>query len=222
MWNPPASWPGCHGVRVAALGDLDIGRCRGTPLADVEVLIGPVPPPSGVRLWSLAGPTDSGSVHDQHLHQPAEEEFHLQIGDHRRVAVSVAGGRITVSPPFDPIQAQLVVSFGFPLLLERQPVLVLHGAAVSRDGVAVVIAGSPGSGKSSSLVGLIDAGWNAISEDVCIVDLGAAIPQIWPGPPWVRRHHVHARHSRGLSREREPGPSVRVTARPQPISDAAP
>jgi hypothetical protein len=86
-----------------------------------------------------------------------------------------------------------LVSFALPLLIEPLPVLVFHGAAVARGGRAILLMGPGGTGKSSSLVGLVDAGWTAISEDVCVVDLGGpGAPRVWPGPPWVRRHHGEA------------------------------
>jgi hypothetical protein len=43
-----------------------------------------------------------------------------------------------------------------------------------------------GSGKSSLLMGLVAAGWQAISEDQCIIDLDeSGQPRVWPGPSWV-------------------------------------
>ncbi|HEU4367330.1 MAG TPA: HprK-related kinase B [Methylomirabilota bacterium] len=50
------------------------------------------------------------------------------------------------------------------LVLGRGHVL-LHAAAVSRDGRAVVLAGPPGAGKSSAALHLVDAGLRFVSND---------------------------------------------------------
>jgi hypothetical protein len=34
---------------------------------------------------------------------------------------------------------------------------------------------------------MIDAGWEAVTEDICAIDLRGDVPMAWPGPPWVRR-----------------------------------
>jgi hypothetical protein len=39
------------------------------------------------------------------------------------------------------------------------------------------------------VVGLVDRGWPAVSEDLCVLDLSGGRPVVWPGPPWVRRSH---------------------------------
>jgi hypothetical protein len=95
---------------------------------------------------------------------------------------------MTVDAPSESLVRQLVTTYGLPLLLRRAPAVILHAsAAVPPDGSgAIVVCGRSGSGKSSILVGLIDRGWRAVSEDVCTIDLrGDGV--VWPGPPWVRR-----------------------------------
>jgi hypothetical protein len=184
-------WPGCHGVRVRASTELGIGHTRGEPLAEVEVVIGTVPDQLGEQVWSVAGPaTTSDEALDQRLYRHPGGRLSLRIGEQGRLSIAVDDHRIVARAPFDAIQAQLLVSFAFPLLLEPLPVVVFHAAAVARDGEAILVMGPGGTGKSSSLVGLVNAGWTAISEDVCVVDLGGPeAPLVWPGPPWVRRRH---------------------------------
>jgi HprK-related kinase B len=43
--------------------------------------------------------------------------------------------------------------------------VLLHAAAVARDGRAVVLAGPPGAGKSSAALHLVDAGYRFVSND---------------------------------------------------------
>jgi hypothetical protein len=68
-------------------------------------------------------------------------------------------------------------------------VLLVHGSACARDGEAIIVCADSGSGKSSSLVRLVDEGWQSISEDLCAIDLRGERPRVWPGPPWVRVAH---------------------------------
>lgn len=175
-------WPGCHGVRIHG-ADLALGWCRGRPLLDVTVVVEPLAAPQGEVVWSLPG-SDPAVSH--RLHREGTGDYLLQVGTGRRLAVSADGERITVTPPVDAVQTQLVASFGLPLLLGGPRTLLLHAAAVARGGVAVLLAGPGGSGKSTSLSALVEAGWEALSEDVCVVDLASTIPTVWPGPPWVR------------------------------------
>jgi hypothetical protein len=39
-------------------------------------------------------------------------------------------------------------------------------------------------------MGLVNAGWEAVSEDQCVIELdGRARHRVWPGPNWVRLKH---------------------------------
>lgn len=202
MIAPAGLWPGCHGVRLRSSADLGLGCHAGVPLATVDVLVDSVPAQTGKPVWSVRWPDQAGGPADAdrdggavRLHRDETGALTLEIVDARRLRVAVHHGAVTVTPPFDGIQAQLVASFGLPMVVEELPsVLVLHAAAAAApDGrIAVVIAGAGGAGKSSALIALMAAGWAPISEDVCVVDLTGLEPRVWPGPPWVRVRHDEA------------------------------
>jgi hypothetical protein len=182
------SWPGCHGIRLRGEAP-DVGRATGRPIADAVVQIGPVPPPSGPEIWRLHGESDAGGVHrtvDRWLcHQDGALVIHASAGP--ALAVDPGTDTVTLEPGSDTLTRQLLASFAVPLVLNGHDVLVLHAATVAKDGRALVVCGPTGAGKSSVLVGMIDAGWQALSEDVCAIDLRGEVPVAWPGPPWVRR-----------------------------------
>jgi hypothetical protein len=127
-------------------------------------------------------------AYDQALVRTDDGALELRT-DTASLRVEVAAGRITVDAPSNGLGLQLVTTYGLPLMLERPDVLVLHascGVPPGGDGAVVVCARS-GTGKSTLLLGLLDAGWQAVAEDVCAIDLREDRPRVWPGPPWLRR-----------------------------------
>jgi hypothetical protein len=55
-------------------------------------------------------------------------------------------------------------------LLARHNRFVLHGAGIVRDGRALLLLGQSGAGKSTLAVAALEAGWQALADDVVIVD----------------------------------------------------
>ncbi|HVV38243.1 MAG TPA: hypothetical protein VHC63_16665 [Acidimicrobiales bacterium] len=175
------NWPGVHGVRLTG-EPIAVGYGSGTPLTSAEVRFGVVAAPDGDRLWSQPG--EAGA-----LFRRPDGRFVLTGPTGPQLEVDVPEATITVAPGKDAVQRQLVASFGVPLLLHGLDVLMVHGSACVYGGEAVVVCADSGSGKSSVLVRLVDEGWQSVSEDLCVIDLRPARPQVWPGPPWVRVHH---------------------------------
>jgi hypothetical protein len=195
--NRPKFWPGCHGVRVADTG-FDIGTCSGEPLSDAAVAVGGLPPPTGPELWRIHGEAGIGAARrevDRWLCRHPDGRLIVHASSGPAVGIDATGQQITVEPGDEGLTLQLLTAFAIPMILNGRGALVLHASAVVRNGLAVLVCGEAGAGKSSTLVGLVDAGWQALSEDVCAVDLRGDVPVAWPGPPWVRRAHG------------EPGPS---------------
>ena len=183
--SEPEVWHGCHGVRATGAESERFGLCQGEPLATVQVRLGR-PAGTGPReLWSQQLP--NGDI--QRFTEHPSGDVVLEIGPGHRVSLSPGADAVTTAEPSDWVATQLVASFIFPFLVSGDRALVLHAAAACRSGAAVVIAGPGGTGKSSSLVALAEAGWTPLSEDVCVLDLAGPLPVVWPGPPWVRRLH---------------------------------
>ena len=128
--------------------------------------------------------------YDQMLVRTDVDAFELRA-ETAGLRVDVGGRQVTVDAPNEGLALQLVTTYGLPLLLEdAADVLVLHACAAVPPGSddAVVICARSGTGKSTLLLGLLDAGWRAVSEDVCSIDLrDDRRPRVWPGPPWLRR-----------------------------------
>ena len=58
-------------------------------------------------------------------------------------------------------------------LLARHDRFVLHGAGIVRDGRALLLLGQSGAGKSTLVVAALEAGWQALADDVVIVEAPA-------------------------------------------------
>lgn len=186
------TWAGCCGVRLGSGRWNDaFGLSRGSPIVDIELERGTVDVDPGVEVWRLSGEValSNGVIaYDQRLSRVGSDALLIEAGS-ARALVQASERRIIVQATSDSAALQLVTTLAIPVLLEREPALVLHACAAvapGREG-ATIICGRAGAGKSSLLVGLIDAGWRAVSEDVCVIDFRGPRPTIWPGPPWVRR-----------------------------------
>lgn len=75
-------------------------------------------------------------------------------------------------------------------LLVSEGVLVVHGATVEYDGMALLFTGHSGAGKSTIAAIAESAGAKVLSDDRSIVTVQGSTPTVW-GTPW------HGTHRRG-------------------------
>ena len=189
-------FPACHGIGVAppAIG-LELGWLEHVPprSVTVEVVDQLTRSPDAELVWELVEPPGFGlpAITGQ-VWEEADGctwvantlNMALRI-DHDRGVVSVAA-----KDRNEQVVLEALASLALPLVAQRSGALVLHGSAACLDGSAVLLCAQGGSGKSSLLMGLVTAGWQALSEDQCAVDLDEdGQHRIWPGPNWVRLKH---------------------------------
>ena len=71
--------------------------------------------------------------------------------------------------------AAFVVGTAFGVLLHQRGAPALHAAAVSRDGAAIALCGPAAVGKSTLAAALCQAGFDFVTDDLCVVGLDAKI-----------------------------------------------
>jgi hypothetical protein len=132
-----------------------------SPTAECEVSIrrGTVPP-------ALAGATANGPTWEMAgdiflLRVPRLARFWVTSG--REIRVDIEPG-VT-----DHDAAGFVLGTAFGILLHQRGALVLHGAAVAKDGQAIAICGASGAGKSTLAAALCREGHVFITDDICVV-----------------------------------------------------
>jgi hypothetical protein len=64
----------------------------------------------------------------------------------------------------------------------RTPLLAVHAAVVSRGGVTLVVPGSSGTGKSTLTLGLLQQGWDYVSDEALALDWSAGAPVTYARP----------------------------------------
>ena len=60
--------------------------------------------------------------------------------------------------------------------------IVIHAAVVERDGMALVLPGEPGSGKSTFCADLVFKGWRLLSDELTIIDPKTGLVRPFPRP----------------------------------------
>jgi hypothetical protein len=128
---------------------------------DISIRCGPVP--TALDGATASGPTWEMTGETFLLRVPRLARFQITAG--RDVAVETEPG-VT-----DRDAAGFVLGAAFCILLYQRGALVIHGAAVAKDGRAVAICGASGAGKSTLAAALCRGGCAFVADDICVVDL---------------------------------------------------
>ncbi|MEY2879806.1 MAG: hypothetical protein RLZZ15_2186, partial [Verrucomicrobiota bacterium] len=80
----------------------------------------------------------------------------------RLTAESAAGAAPAAMPT-------LIAGTGMAAVLYQRGHLCLHASAVAKDGRAILITGNSGAGKSTLATALLRAGYEFLSDDVCVL-----------------------------------------------------
>jgi hypothetical protein len=103
----------------------------------------------------------------------------------------VRGGREILVDPFEGAAERMVRLFllgsALGILCHQRGLLPLHANAIAVNGGACAFAGPSGAGKSTLATYFARAGFEVLSDDVCVVGFGNdGSPITWPGLPRVK------------------------------------
>jgi hypothetical protein len=116
----------------------------------------------------------------------AMADFHLEITPARGLrrwlrpqAVFQFDGEL----PFQPVpkaHAMAVFEWGLNWVIVNNAhrYLIIHSAVVERNGMAVILPGAPGAGKSTLCAALVARGWRLLSDEMAMIDSadGSVVP----------------------------------------------
>jgi HprK-related kinase A len=113
------------------------------------------------------------------FHSPDCADFHIRIvrlRQLRRRFRPQARFYLDEESPFAPVpaeQAYAMFEWGLNWCISSHAnqYLIIHAAAVERDGYAVILPGPPGAGKSTLCAALVIRGWRLLTDELTLVDL---------------------------------------------------
>lgn len=129
-----------------------------------------------------AGPPASGHDGGQRVVARAEGVLVASVHHGREVTVDPSD---TADPGF---VSAVVTGELFSVVLRQRGLLVLHGSAVAKNGLAVGFVGNSGWGKSTLAASLVERGWRLLADDLLVVHgLGTdEAPTTIPTHPMMR------------------------------------
>jgi hypothetical protein len=130
---------------------------------DVTVRLGDVP--QQLALPSASGPNWERAGDTMLLRVPRVARFLISGGESVTVALEPGAAGADASA--------FVLGSALGIVLHQRGALVLHGAAVARDGRAIAICGRSGAGKSTLAAALSERGCSFVSDDICVIALNA-------------------------------------------------
>jgi hypothetical protein len=97
--------------------------------------------------------------------------------------------------PFKPLprdQAFPMLEWGLNWCVSTQAhhYLILHAAAVEKNGLAAILPAPPGSGKSTLTAGLVLSGWRLLSDELTLIDRKTGLIQPLPRPVSLKNQSI--------------------------------
>jgi hypothetical protein len=159
-----------------SLPGLTVTRADSAPLGRLSIRSGEVPRalPSGVQIDPITQAAPASLL----LTHPSAGRFLVRDG--REIVVDPAIADLGDLRPF-------ILSSGFAAICIQRGLVLLHASAVALGDGAVAFAGPSGVGKSTLLGAFVAAGYDAIADDLSLIEPGAdRSARIWPAPGYLR------------------------------------
>jgi hypothetical protein len=143
--------------------------------------------PRGTKLWRSDWPAEGEreAIWEEAWQEDANT-IRFVTGHRPAVEVDAASRTITIEKADAGSFLYTLAGSGIVTLAQYSGALVLHACAAQQGEKATVICAQSGSGKSSLLLALAQAGWTTLSDDHCAVYRDGDRYSMWPGPEWFR------------------------------------
>lgn len=142
---------------------------------DIEIVDGNVP-------YNLVNPTAHGNNWDA-----TSDSILIRCGIKSGRFLVSHGNTITFQRSELVEQDRLFVSLfasALPLLLQQRGMLVLHANTALTDNGAVAVCGESGSGKTTTVAGILASGHKLLADDITVLrDMPNGMVEVIPGPP---------------------------------------
>ena len=146
-------------------------------------------------------------------------DFHVRVAPPRslrrwmspQVHFQFDGARTFLPLPADQAFAMLEWGLNWCVSSHCHQYLIVHAASVEKSGLALLLPGSPGSGKSTLCAGLVSRGWRLLSDELTLLDLGTGHVVPLPRPVSLKNASIDA--IRRFSPDAVLGPPVHDTVK---------
>jgi len=130
-----------------------------------------------------------GNLMDSYLHWP-------EVADFR----AIDGKQLLVSPQIDEegVLRLFLESEATGLIYLQQGYFLLHASAVKIGDKAVIFAGTPGAGKSTTTAAFVKAGHAPLADDMVVIMFENGQPYVVPNGPQIKIWHTTA-HGLGFA-----------------------
>ena len=81
------------------------------------------------------------------------------------------GYQVFTPLPINQAAAQFEWGLNWCIASQMHQYLIIHAAVVEKDGVSLILPGSPGSGKSTLSAGLTGRGWRLLSDEMALISV---------------------------------------------------
>lgn len=155
---------------------------------DVDAVLSLAPIPSAAGKQLFYHQTNADVTFTNYLTHGTFESY-VRVSEHDQFYIK-DGHDIRVDFQYQQIQSAnqiryFVNSILSNLLCFRKKVLI-HGGAVAYNGKAYLLTGVSGAGKSTTACALMQAGFDSLEDDICLLDWIDGQVHIVPGPPFMK------------------------------------
>ncbi len=122
------------------------------------------------------------------LYQAKKDDFLFRLNTVGSYRVQ-NGSNITVERLNDATDEEIrlfLLGSAFGAMIHQRELLPFHGSTVVKDGIAYVIGGTSGAGKSSLAAALVKRGFSLLADDISVIKTEAGQPIVYPGIPQLK------------------------------------